>query len=96
MDRLMDAAEKLHPKGEEKGAFLDPLVMEEVLAEIREIAGRDGISCACGSHRWRAEVKYSSIDLICADCGGAVRISAATQDDIDDICCKDRILLKKV
>ena len=99
MARLENTVEKLAPQPGTEGEprpFLDPLVMEEVLAEIKEIAARGGISCTCGSSKWRAEVKYSSIDLICANCGGALRIPAATQDDIDDICCKDRILLKKV
>jgi hypothetical protein len=97
MARLQETVEKLGTKPKEGGAvFLDPLVMEEVLEEIKEIAKRDGISCTCGSHQWRMDVKYSAIDLICAKCGGAVRIPAATQDDIDDICCKDRILMKKV
>lgn len=31
-----------------QGAFLDEIVMEEVLSEIRDIAARGGISCACG------------------------------------------------
>lgn len=97
LSRLAETAQKLDPKkGEGKEAFLDPFVMEQVLEEIREIAKRKGISCACGSRRWRMDVKYSAVDLICEQCGGAVRIPAAAQDDIDDICCKDRILIKKV
>ena len=98
IERLYGTGEKLGEKSgkEAETPFLDAMVMEEVLAEIREIAARDGISCTCGAHQWRAEVKYGSVDLICANCGGAVRIPAATQEDIDDICCKDRILLKKV
>ncbi len=97
MTRLRETVEKMGERPKEKdAAFLDALVMEEVLGELKEIAKRDGISCTCGSHQWRIDVKYSSIDLICANCGGAVRIPAATQDDIDDICCKNRILIKKV
>ena len=45
--------------------------MHEVLSELKEIAQRDGISCTCGSHRWKLQVNYSSIDLFCADCGGS-------------------------
>lgn len=52
-----------------QGAFLDEIVMEEVLSEIRDIAARGGISCACGSKNWTFQVNYSSVDLICADCG---------------------------
>ena len=77
----------------EEGAFLDELVMQEVLSELKEIAQRDGISCTCGSHRWKLQVNFSSIDLFCADCGGAMRIPAATASDIDDICCKNKLVI---
>ncbi|MFR5862921.1 MAG: hypothetical protein ACLUES_15255 [Flavonifractor plautii] len=65
----------------------------EVLSELKEIAQRDGISCTCGSHRWKLQVNFSSIDLFCADCGGAMRIPAATASDIDDICCKNKLVI---
>lgn len=92
LKRLEGAADKV--AGEEKGAFLDELVMHEVLSELREIAQRDGISCTCGSHQWKLQVNYSSIDLFCAGCGGAMRIPAGTADDIDDICCKTKLLIR--
>ena len=92
--RLEEAADKLDARGGEKGSFLDEVVMHEVLSEVREIARRDGISCTCGSHRWKLQVNYSSIDLFCADCGGAMRIPAATADDLDDICCKDKLVIR--
>lgn len=91
--RLEEAVDKLEEKREE-GQFLDPVVMQEVLGELRDIAQRGGVSCACGSKRWKLQVNYSSIDLICADCGGAMRIPAATQSDIADICCKNTIRIK--
>ena len=93
LKRLEAAADKLEARGGEKGAFLDEVVMDEVLSELRDIARRDGISCTCGSHRWKLQVNYSSVDLFCADCGGVMRIPAATADDLDDICCKDRLLI---
>ena len=40
-------------QSEEPDTFLNNLVMEEVLAELKDIAQRDGISCECGSHQWR-------------------------------------------
>ena len=93
--RLEEAADKLErPEGQEKGAFLDELVMHEVLSEIRDIAQRDGISCTCGSHQWNLQVSYGSVDLICAACGGVMRIPATTADDIDDICCKTRLVIR--
>ena len=94
LKRLEAAADKVVPAGEEKGAFLDEFVMHEVLSELKEIAQRDGISCTCGSHRWKLQVNYSSIDLFCADCGAAMRLPAATSSDIDDICCKPRLLIR--
>ena len=69
-------------------------VGEEVLSEIRDIAKRDGISCTCGSKKWTFQVNYSSVDLICTQCGAQVRIPAATADDIDDICCKTNIVIR--
>lgn len=89
--RLEEAVDKLEAEAGERGAFLDELVMHEVLSELKEIAQRGGISCACGAEKWKLQVNYSSVDLFCADCGAAVRIPAATASDIDDICCKDTI-----
>lgn len=92
--RLEQAVDKLEEDTEEKGAFLDEIVMHEVLSEIKDIAQRGGISCACGSRNWTFQVNYSSVDLICADCGAQMRIPAATADDIDDICCKTNLLIR--
>lgn len=92
LKRLEEAADKLGEKAE--GNFLDELVMHEVLSELKEIAQRDGISCTCGSHRWRLQVNYSSIDLFCADCGGVMRIPAAASGDIDNICCKTKLVIR--
>ena len=91
--RMEEAVDKLEQDAGEKGAFLDELVMHEVLSELKDIAARGGISCACGSKRWKMQVNYSSIDLFCADCGAAMRIPAATASDIDDICCKNTIVI---
>ena len=93
MKRLEEAVDKLERDTGEKGAFLDELVMHEVLSELKEIAQRDGISCACGSRKWKLQVNYSSIDLFCADCGAAMRIPAATASDIDDICCRNTMVI---
>lgn len=94
LKRLEEAADKVKNDGGEKGSFLDELVMHEVLSELKEIAQRDGISCTCGSHRWKLQINYSSIDLFCADCGAAMRIPVATASDIDDICCKTRLVIR--
>ncbi len=93
MRRLEEAAGKVTE--EDRGAFLDEVVMQEVLGELKEIAQRGGISCQCGSGRWKMSIHYSSIDLTCADCGATARIPAATASDLEDICCKHTILLQK-
>ena len=92
--RLEQAVDKLEAESEEHGAFLDEIVMEEVLSEIKDIAARGGISCACGSKKWAFQVNYSSVDLVCGDCGAQMRIPAATADDIDDICCKTTLVIR--
>ena len=92
--RLEQTVDKLETEGEEQGAFLDEIVMHEVLSELKDIAQRGGISCACGSKDWSFQVNYSSVDLMCAQCGAQMRIPAATADDIDDICCKHTILIR--
>ena len=92
--RLEQAVDKLEEESEEHSAFLDEIVMEEVLSEIKDIAARGGISCACGSKKWAFQVNYSSVDLVCGDCGAQMRIPAATADDIDDICCKTTLVIR--
>ena len=92
--RLEQAVDKLGRDAAGQGAFLDEGVMEEILSELKDIAGRGGISCTCGSRRWSFEVNFSSVDLICPDCGGRLRLPAATADDLDDLCCKTTILIR--
>lgn len=95
--RLEQAADKVVPVSDgdhQHSPFLDEIVMEEVLSEIKDIAQRGGVSCACGSQQWTFQVNYSSVDLICAQCGAQMRIPAATADDIDDICCKQNLLIR--
>ena len=97
LERLEQAVDRLvlESQAEEKGAFLDELVMGEVLGEIKEIAQRGGISCQCGSKDYGIKVGYSAVELICARCGATLRLPAATADDIDDICCKTTLTIGK-
>ena len=95
LERAVDKLEAPDPSGEEEEKpFLDPLIMEEVLSEIKDIASRGGISCTCGSKNWTFQLHYSSVDLMCRDCGAEMRIPAATADDLDDICCKTKLLIQ--
>lgn len=89
-------AEKEHQQStsETPEAFLDNVIMYEVLSELKEIAARkDGITCACGSHRYGMEIRRSAVDLVCRDCGAKLRISAATDQDLDDLCCHLRLTI---
>lgn len=86
--RLEDAAAQAGETLEGEGAFLNEAIMTEVLGELKDIAGRDGISCACGSKHYKVKVHYSAVELTCADCGAKLRIPAATDDDLEDLCCK--------
>ena len=84
MERLSLAADK----GDGGELFVDSLIMHEVLSELKEIAAREhGISCTCGSEKYTMEVRPAYVDLICADCGARLRIDAATDDDLDRLCC---------
>lgn len=84
------------PENTENGkeGFLNELVMQEVLSELKEIASRDGVSCSCGSKRWSLDVRYASIVLRCGDCGGVLKIPAGTAGDIDNICCQYTLTIK--
>lgn len=73
---------------QEDGQFLDSVIMYEVLSELKEIAGRkNGITCACGGHDYAMEIRRSAVDLTCRACGAKLRIPAATENDLDDLCC---------
>ena len=91
--RLEQAADHLTEK-EEMGSFLNDLVMQEVLSELKDIAARDGISCQCGSHRWSLKVHYASVELICSVCGSAMRINAATFEDLNELCCHPKLQIR--
>lgn len=86
--RLEEAAVQMEENQEESGSFLNEAVMSEVLGELKDIAARNGISCACGSKNYKVKVLYSSVELTCADCGAKLRLPAATGEDLEDICCQ--------
>ena len=90
MEKLEQAVDKLRldDQSESRGAFLDEVVMGEVLAELRDIAARKGVRCGCGSTDYGVKVGYSSVDVVCARCGAALRLPAATSDDLDALCAR--------
>lgn len=95
IEQLRITAEKQTAQGEESGAFTDTVIMYEVLSELKDIAARPGgISCACGSTHYRMQVRPAAVDLICEDCGAKLRIGAATDEDLDRLCCQYTIKIK--
>ncbi len=95
VEKLEQAVDKLRmdDRMERRGAFLDEVVMEETLAELKDIAARGGVKCACGSTDYGVKVGYSSVDLVCARCGAALRLSAASHDDLADLCARDALTI---
>lgn len=95
LGRLGVTAEKEAAQGEDKDAFVDTVIMYEVLSELKEIAARPhGISCACGCEQYAMEVRPAAVDLICRDCGAKLRIDAATDEDLDRLCCRMTLKIK--
>ena len=86
MENLALRVEK--DKGADGEAFTDSVIMYEVLSELKDIAARGGITCACGSHEYTMQVRRGAVDLTCAKCGGRLRLPAATDSDLDDLCCR--------
>lgn len=91
MRELAITADKIKAQKEDPQAFVDNVIMYEILSELKDIAGRGGISCACGSKQYNVEVRPGAVDLICGACGAKLRLDAATDDDLDRLCCRDRL-----
>ncbi len=91
---ILAEKEKQQNDGETQEAFLDNVIMYEVLSELKDIASRpEGITCACGSKRYGMEIRRSAVDLVCRDCGAKLRIPAAADRDLDDLCCHMKLVI---
>lgn len=95
VERSLSALERTLEKEKERegGAFTDDIIMYEVLSELRDIAARGGISCACGSAGCSLEVHGAAVDLICPACGGRLRLPAAADGDLDRLCCQYTLVI---
>ena len=78
----------------DEDAFVDSIIMYEVLSELRDIMARGGISCTCGAKGCAIEVHGTAVDLVCNECGGRLRIGAATDEDLDRLCCHYTLTIK--
>ena len=86
--------ERAQKDSEDPEAFLDSVIMYEVLSELKEIAERpNGITCGCGSSHYGMQIRRSAVDLTCKDCGAKLRIPAATDRDLDDLCCHIKLVI---
>lgn len=94
MAELEERAEK--DRCEEPSAFTDNVIMYEVLSELKDIAARGGIRCTCGSSSYSIAVHRGAVDLICKDCGGRLRLPAATDEDLDRLCCQMKLEIRGV
>ncbi len=94
MRRLEETVDVLESEAGAQGTFLNDLVMEEILEELRDIGRRGGIACSCGCREYKMKINYSSVELFCARCDGALKIPAATMSDIEDLCCKPTLLIR--
>ena len=63
-------------------------VDKEVLSELKDMAGRGGVRCACGSRDYGIRIHRDAVDLTCRACGGKLRLPAATDEDLDRLCCR--------
>ncbi len=88
MRELEITAEKRKQQEDGSEVFVDNVIMYEVLSELRDIAKRGGISCTCGSKSCAVEVHGAAVDLVCRQCGGKLRLPAATDEDLDRLCCQ--------
>lgn len=90
VERSLAELERTLEKKKEREAdtFVDDVIMYEVLSELRDISSRGGISCACGAKRCSMEVHGAAVDLVCPACGGRLRLPAATDEDLDRLCCQ--------
>ena len=77
-------------------AFTDNVIMYEVLSELKDIAARGGIRCTCGCREYSITVHRGAVDLICKDCGGKLRLPAATDEDLDLLCCQMKLTIHGV
>lgn len=95
LEQLELSAAKERGQADDPAAFADSVIMYEVLSELKEIAAREnGITCYCGSHDYGMEIRSTCVDLTCRRCGARLRIPAATDEDLDRLCCHVKLQIR--
>ena len=69
------------------------MILYGFLPEQGDPAAGGGVPGAWGGRRYGMEVRRSAVDLICRDCGAKLRVPAATDRDLDDLCCHMKLVL---
>ena len=98
VERAMVELERTMEKKKDGGGdtFVDDIIMYEVLSELKDIAARDGIRCTCGARGCSIEVHGTAVELVCRACGGRLRVPAATDEDLDSLCCQNTLTIRGV
>ena len=96
VERAMAELERTVEKTKDgKGdTFVDDIIMYEVLSELRDIAARNGIRCTCGASGCAMEIHGAAVELVCSRCGGRLRVPAATDEDLDSLCCQTSLTIR--
>ena len=85
---------EIRPEGVSYGFILLNPKVSTLEAFRKDIAARpNGITCSCGSSRYGMDVRRSAVDLVCHRCGAKLRIPAATDRDLDDLCCHMKLVI---
>ena len=50
--------------------------------------------CSCGSRDYAIQVRRAAVDLVCKACGAKLRLPAATDEDLDRLCCQMSLTIK--
>jgi len=98
VERALAELERTVEKKKDGGGdtFVDDIIMYEVLSELKDIAARDGIHCTCGARGCAMEVHGTAVELVCRACGGRLRVPAATDEDLDSLCCQQTLTIRGI
>ncbi len=74
--------------------YVRPEIMESILDFLGGLAAEERITCGCRRPSVGIDVYTDKVELICAHCGSAVLIGAATQKDVERVRRIDRVTME--
>ena len=85
--------------GEEGAVFAAMRRLEETVDKLEASAGAEGTFLDdIIMHEVLSELRdiaqRGGVSCTCAQCGAALRIPAATADDLEDLCCKNTLVIR--